>query len=117
MALAKKLVEETNKTDTGCISYALHQDISDPLIITMLEEWEDQASIDKHLNSKHFLETAPKLDELCSKQVELNMYKNAVLIFLTPKARAEQLLCCSAFFHISMLCVIIFSTSRAGIGR
>ena len=75
LALAKKLVEETNKTDTGCISYALHQDISDPLIITMLEEWEDQASIDKHLNSKHFLETAPKLDELCSKQVELNMYK------------------------------------------
>ncbi len=75
LALAKKLVEETNKTDTGCISYALHQDISDPLIITMLEEWEDQASIDKHLSSKHFLETAPKLDELCSKQVELNMYK------------------------------------------
>ena len=75
LSLAQKLVEQTNKNDAGCISYALHQDMTDPLILTMLEEWEDQASIDKHMNSKHFLEIAPKLDTLCSKTVELNMYK------------------------------------------
>ena len=75
LTLAKTLVEQTNKNDAGCISYALHQDLSDPLIITMLEEWEDQASIDKHLNAKHFLDVAPTLDGLCSKTVELNMYK------------------------------------------
>ncbi len=74
LPIVRKLVEETNRNDAGCISYALYQETSDPQILTMLEEWEDQASIDAHLNSKHFLDAAPKLDALCSIQAEVNMY-------------------------------------------
>ena len=64
----------TNKNDAGCIRYELFQDTSNPLLVTMIEEWEDQPSIDKHLNSKHFLDLGPTLGALCSKPVELNMY-------------------------------------------
>lgn len=72
---AKVLVEATNKSDAGCIRYELYQDTSDPSILAMLEEWEDQPSIDKHLSSVHFKKAAPTLDGLCSKPVEINMYK------------------------------------------
>jgi quinol monooxygenase YgiN len=75
LVIAKMLVDETNKNDAGCIRYELFQDTSDPGIVTMFEEWEDQASLDKHLSSRHFNEIAPKLGELCSKPAELNMYK------------------------------------------
>jgi quinol monooxygenase YgiN len=74
LPIARKLVEETNKNDAGCIRYELFQEVSDPQIVTMFEEWEDQASIDKHMKASHFLDNAPKLDGLCSKPVELNMY-------------------------------------------
>ena len=74
LAIAKVLVDETNKNDAGCIRYELFQDTEDPSIVTMFEEWEDQASIDKHLSAKHFLDNAPKLSGLCAKPVELNSY-------------------------------------------
>jgi quinol monooxygenase YgiN len=75
LPIAQKLVEETKKNAAGCIRYELFQDVSDPQIVTMFEEWEDQASIDKHMKAQHFLDGAPKLGELCSKPVELNVYK------------------------------------------
>ncbi len=75
LPISKKLVEETVKNDAGCIRYELFQDVSDPLVVTMFEEWEDQASIDKHLATQHFLEAAPKLNDLCAKPTQLNTYK------------------------------------------
>ena len=74
LSMARKLVEETNKNDAGCIRYELFQDMSDPQTVTMFEEWEDQASIDKHMSAPHFQEIAPKLDEMCSKLVQINIY-------------------------------------------
>ncbi|MDR3278056.1 MAG: antibiotic biosynthesis monooxygenase [Oscillospiraceae bacterium] len=61
LALNREIVEKTNANDKGCISYALHQDVNDPLHFAMLEEWEDQASIDAHMKSKHFTEIIPKV--------------------------------------------------------
>jgi quinol monooxygenase YgiN len=61
LALNREIVAKTNANDKGCISYALHQDANDPLHFAMIEEWEDQASIDAHMKSKHFVELIPKL--------------------------------------------------------
>ena len=75
--LGKLLVSETNKNDDGCISYELYQDTSDPKILTIIEEWEDQDTLDRHCASKHFKEIAPQFGELCEKAADVNFYKIA----------------------------------------
>ncbi|GKX67215.1 putative quinol monooxygenase [Inconstantimicrobium mannanitabidum] len=74
---AKKLVEATRK-ETGCIKYELHQDIKDPKILTMIEEWEDNQSLDNHMASKHFREIVPMLGTLMEKEAEMNLYKKVI---------------------------------------
>ena len=75
ISLAGKLSSETHKEDAGCISYALFQDINNPQILAFIEEWEDQAALDKHLNSRHFKEIAPELEKLCEKPGDVTFYR------------------------------------------
>ncbi|MCL1835592.1 MAG: antibiotic biosynthesis monooxygenase [Oscillospiraceae bacterium] len=60
LAISKELVERTNADDAGCIKYELCRDVNDPLHFVMLEEWEDQASLDAHMKSAHFTTLIPK---------------------------------------------------------
>ncbi len=75
LPLAKLLVEETNKKDAGCIKYEMFQDVSAPLIVTVIEEWESQEALDAHSKSKHFQELLPQLGAMCAKPAELSLYK------------------------------------------
>ena len=75
IALAKKLVEETNKNDKGCIKYELFQDTKNPKILTIIEEWENKDLLDKHMAAKHFLEIVPALGEFAEQQGEINIYQ------------------------------------------
>ena len=71
--LCKKLVEESVKEE-GCMDYGLYQELDNPGILTMLEEWRDKSNLDKHLNSNHFREIFPLLSEYLEKETEINMY-------------------------------------------
>lgn len=73
LELARTVVTETRK-EKGCITYTLNQDINDPSIICMLEEWEDEESLNQHNNTKHVLEIVPELRKL-RESTELNFYK------------------------------------------
>ena len=73
--LAKQLVHDTRQNDTGCISYELMQDIQNPQLLTMLEEWEDQASLNKHMEAKHFKEAVAMFMDFIEKPGEINLYK------------------------------------------
>jgi quinol monooxygenase YgiN len=75
ISIAQKLVAETHKSDAGCINYDLFQDSKDSRILTFIEEWENQDALDKHMASRHFTETFPKLGELCEKPGEINLYQ------------------------------------------
>lgn len=75
IALAKELVAKTQKQDAGCIRYDLFQDLKDPRILTILEEWEDQASLDRHMAAAHFRELVPRLAEFCEEKTEMNLYR------------------------------------------
>jgi Uncharacterized conserved protein len=75
IALAKKLVARTNELDAGCIHYDLFQDMKSPEILTVIEEWESQDALDKHMAAGHFKEIAPLLGELCEKPGEINLYR------------------------------------------
>lgn len=73
--LAAELVQKTNELDEGCISYDLYQDLSNPCILTIIEEWESKEALDKHSKAKHFVEIVPALGELSEDNGELNIYQ------------------------------------------
>lgn len=73
LAITKVLVEKTNALDKGCIKYELCRDIREPLNFVMLEEWEDQQSLDAHMKAAHFIELIPKLGPLTSKPSEITL--------------------------------------------
>jgi quinol monooxygenase YgiN len=70
---ARELVAETRKEE-GCITYALHQDINDPSIVTMLEEWVDEEALNQHNKTEHVKRIVPGLREL-RESTEINIYK------------------------------------------
>jgi quinol monooxygenase YgiN len=75
IALAKNLVQETVQNDAGCIRYELFQDLSNPQILTMIEEWEDQDALDRHTAAKHFQEIVPRFKDFVEKSSEINIYQ------------------------------------------
>ena len=73
LAVAKELVEKTNALDKGCIKYELCKNLNDPLCYVMLEDWEDQASLDGHMSAKHFVELIPKMVDLSSQPTAITI--------------------------------------------
>ncbi|MFJ7726847.1 putative quinol monooxygenase [Neobacillus sp. NPDC097160] len=71
--LAKELVAETRK-ENGCLSYALHEEVNDPTILTMLEEWADEEALGLHNQSVHVLKIVPELRKL-RESIEVNIYR------------------------------------------
>ncbi len=72
---AAELVKKTKELDEGCISYDLYQDITNPCILTIIEEWESKEALDKHLKATHFTQIVPTLRELTLEDAELNIYQ------------------------------------------
>jgi quinol monooxygenase YgiN len=75
ITLAKELVSETQKKDAGCIHYDLFQDLKDPQILTIIEEWENEDVLNKHMEAKHFKDIIPKLGGFFEKPPEVNFYQ------------------------------------------
>lgn len=78
ISLAKQLVQDTRQNDTGCIRYELVQDIKNPQLLTMLEEWEDQEALNRHMSAKHFKEATALFADLVEKPGEINLYKTLI---------------------------------------
>ena len=53
------LVEETRK-EAGCRNYVVSADLVDPLTLYIFEEWDDQASLEAHRRSEHFVAHGPR---------------------------------------------------------
>jgi quinol monooxygenase YgiN len=72
LGLYEELVKETRK-ETGCIKYELFQDVEDPAVLTMIEEWEDRASLDQHMKTEHFVRIVPMVGKYVIES-SLNIY-------------------------------------------
>lgn len=68
-----ELIAESRK-EIGNISYALYQDNSNPQILTFIEEWQDEAALEEHRLTKHFVAILPKLRLLQEVETEVNLY-------------------------------------------
>lgn len=73
LELSKEMVEKT-VVEEGCISYELFQDLNDQRAIIIIEEWESEEALNKHMASEHFTRIVPQLNELREKS-ELNKCK------------------------------------------
>ena len=71
LAVTKELVEKTNALDAGCVKYELCKSINDPLCYYMVEEWDDQESLDKHMKAQHSVDLIPKLNDFSAKPTEI----------------------------------------------
>lgn len=48
-----KMIAPTRQEE-GCIEYRLHQDNDNPAVFIFYENWKSPASVEQHMNSKHF---------------------------------------------------------------
>ena len=42
------------RNEEGCIEYRLHQDHDDPAVFIFYENWENESSLARHMESEHF---------------------------------------------------------------
>ncbi|WP_338472298.1 putative quinol monooxygenase [Niallia sp. XMNu-256] len=73
LKIAREVVLETRK-EKGCIMYTLHEDINDPSILTTIEEWTDEDSLNQHNKSEHIIKMVPELRKK-RESTEINIYK------------------------------------------
>jgi len=72
--LYRSLVDHT-RTEAGCRRYELFQDRSDPLKLTMIEDWDDEAALAAHSSTPFFLETVGQLRPLAAGPGTLATYQ------------------------------------------
>lgn len=63
LALCRSMIAPSRAED-GCLHYSFYEDLGEENRFMFYEEWRDQASIDRHNATKHFLEFSPRFAEL-----------------------------------------------------
>ena len=77
IATARELVEKS-RAEAGNISYHLDEDMDDPDILTVIEEWKDQAAVDVHADSEHVQRIIPLLSDLAEEAIEISLYREVL---------------------------------------
>ena len=72
LELSREMVEKTVKEE-GCGKYELFQDVRDSRVMIIIEEWESEEALNKHIASEHFKRIIPQLNELREKASEMNI--------------------------------------------
>ena len=64
--IMKRILPSVRK-QPGCINYQVCQDMSNPLIITCIEEWEKVEDVTAHGSHPDTIELAPKMESFFEK--------------------------------------------------
>ncbi len=73
-AVIKPLITQT-LLEPGNISYELYVSRTDKSVFTLIEVWQDEAAIDLHNNTEHFLTYVPQLVNLCAEAPSITQYE------------------------------------------
>jgi len=63
-----KLIAPTRNED-GCIEYRLHQDHDDPALFIFYENWQNEASLARHMESDHFKKYVSAVDGMLEEKI------------------------------------------------
>jgi len=77
LELFGELVKESRKEE-NCIKYELYQDSENDSVMTMIEEWENKESLEKHFNTSHFTKLVPEIGKLLEGGAEISVYKKVI---------------------------------------
>jgi quinol monooxygenase YgiN len=66
---------ESTRKEKGCLRYSLMQDMQNPLVLTLLEEWETEVDLDTHLALPHLQKIFAQLPEMLSAPMDIARYK------------------------------------------
>lgn len=71
--MARELVEKS-QAEEGNVSYTLNQSTQDKCQHAFIEIWKDDEAIEKHNASEHFTTILPKLGEMASEPLTVDIY-------------------------------------------
>ncbi|WP_292521288.1 putative quinol monooxygenase [Methanoculleus sp.] len=71
---ARDLVQ-ASRSETGNVSYDFYTDIGNPAKFTFIEVWKDQAAIEFHNNTPHFLGFVEKAGPLFDGPLDIALYQ------------------------------------------
>ena len=74
LKLIKEMVELT-RLEEGNISYEYYQDAQNPEYYAMIECWESEEILQKHMQSEHFQRIIPQLGSMTAEPSRLEVYK------------------------------------------
>lgn len=60
--------------EEGCIGFALHRNVQDPLEFTTVEQWTAPEAIDSHFSTDHIEAVLARADELLSEPPDIRTY-------------------------------------------
>ncbi len=52
IAAARTCIEETRR-EAGCLSYDMHESVTEPGSFVFVEQWQDRAALDFHMSTPH----------------------------------------------------------------
>jgi quinol monooxygenase YgiN len=71
------LIEPTRK-ESGCISYELYEDTTNPGRFTFIEEWESQEHLDVHLKTPHLVAAGEAFGKIVTKDMVILMLNKII---------------------------------------
>ena len=74
LKIIKPLIEGSQKEE-GCIEYHFYKQSDSDISYVFIEKWKDQAALDFHKQTPHYLENAPKLVDLIAKPVIMRSFE------------------------------------------
>jgi quinol monooxygenase YgiN len=63
-----------SRTEPGCLSHAVHQDVEDPLTLFFFEQWEDDGAVTAHFAVPESLAFVTMLSELTTAPPVMTLY-------------------------------------------
>jgi len=71
--IVRRLCTESRK-EAGCLQYNVLENLSEPNVFVLSEEWESAAHLDAHNRTAHFHEAVAKAQPLLAKDLDVARY-------------------------------------------
>jgi len=68
----KEMIKPTRE-EQGCIQFEIFKDEQDDSMLFVLEKWETDDQFSNHINTEHFERVYPKLENLMSREADVNI--------------------------------------------
>lgn len=70
LSILRKLTD-TTRTESGCMQYELHQNLSDETHFTFIEQWTNEEALQLHFQTDHFKQASEDVKAILAKPIEI----------------------------------------------